>query len=217
MMNGTRPKRTPSTAPARVVVDELEVLSKRAAARRKIFSTIVLAPLVVGLLATSVYSLFPPVPTGQSRPDGAAAPDAPAPDLAGQVAALESAVTKNPQDYAALVALGNAYFDQQRFADAEKTYKRALAIDGTSPDVRVDHGTTLFYQNRALEAVAEYQSALKARPDHINAKVNLGIALHSLGQPEKAAAQWSEALSLAGDPVQRQRIQDMISKAAKGG
>lgn len=222
-MNGSRPGRVaapkPNPAP-RIVVDELEAASQRAARKRKIFSVIVLAPLVAGLLATSVYSFLPQVPSSQD-PDREETTREPAPAsdpraAAARIAALEQAVARNPKDHAAAVALGNAYYDQHRFADAEKAYRRALDLGAPGPDVRVDYGTCLFYQNRAKEAVAQYEAALKVDPKHINARINLGMAFQALGQPEKAAAVWSEALSLAADPVTRQRIQERISRAARG-
>lgn len=216
-MNGTRQKLPTATQPPNRPIDELEAASQRAQRKRKIFSIIVLAPLVAGLLGTSVYTFAPLVdPDSQFQGQQVAEASKKA-DQAGQIAALEAAIGRNPKDYPALVSLGNVYYDQSRYPEAESAYKRALAVDGTNPNVRVDYGTTLFYQDRILAAIQEYQTVLKSHPTHVNAKINLGVAYQALNQPEKATGAWTEALALTTDPDLQQHIKDLIAKVAKGG
>ncbi len=214
-MNGTKQKRTQTTPTTTRPVDELEAASNRADRRRKIFSLIVLAPLVAGMLATSVYTFAPLVNSGDQNP---AIPDTQTqskPDTTGQLAVLEQAVQANPKDYQALVALANLYFDSDRYPEAEATYRRALGINGTDTNVRVDYGTMIFYQNRPIEAINEYLTALKADPSHVNAKVNLGLAYRALKQEDKAKSTWTEALQIAPDAATKQRIEELLAGLGK--
>ncbi len=192
-----------------MALNELELQIQRVNRKRKVFSIIVLAPLVAGLLVSSVYTFMPFVGGTTSQ-----AP-AEAPPQVDPRASLEAAVSANPKDVEALVALGNAQYDAQDFKQAEASYKRALAIDPINPDVQVDMGTAILYQDRPLEAIAAYRKALDAHPRHVNALVNLGIAYHALGQNDKASQAWHDALKNTSDPDIVKRLQDLLASNKK--
>ena len=80
-----------------------------------------------------------------------------------------------PKDYAGLVNIGNQNMDHQQFAIAAECYKRALALNGTDQNVRVDYGACLHGMGLADRAIEEFQTALKSQPNHPVAHFNLGV------------------------------------------
>jgi len=58
--------------------------------------------------------------------------------LQQSVVPLLEAVNRNPDDYDALVKLGDLYYDGQQFPNAIQYYERAVAIHPENPDVRTD-------------------------------------------------------------------------------
>ncbi len=109
-----------------------------------------------------------------------------------------------PDDYTALVQLGNVHFDlgehhlqhqdttqsNEHFREASRWYERALAQNPNDVNVRTDYGLT-FYKRQPREldrAIAEYRRALAVDPRHPQALHNLVVALTEKGELEEAEA-----------------------------
>ncbi len=126
----------------------------------------------------------PPEPQGQAPPV----------DLA-EVQRLQDRVQSNPQDFEALVGLGNIDFDRRNYSDAAGYYSRALAIRDDA-NVRTDLGTMLFYTKRYDEAMAELNKVLSGNPTHAQALFNLGVVLpHGKDKPQGALQSWQKLLN----------------------
>lgn len=80
-----------------------------------------------------------------------------------------------------------------------RLYRRALAIQGSLPDVRVNYGRFLEKQGQLSEAITQYRQAIADQPWHATAHYNLGTALLQQGNTEAAEASLREALSLNPD------------------
>lgn len=95
-----------------------------------------------------------------------------------------------PDNTEAIVALGNAYFMTENFAEAEKWYNAALAKKPNDADVRSDLGNTFFFRQPPdfQRASAEYKRALEINPKHEIALQNLTIALTRKGAAKEAGA-----------------------------
>ena len=186
--------------------DNLDLEIRKVDRKRRVFSVAVLSMLVVVFVVTSVYSFAPTQMLNEPA----------APDPANQIAELEQVVQAHPKDVQAIVALGNHYFDAQRFADAAFRYDQALALDPGNPDVRTDFGTTRLYQKQPMEAISAYRQVLETHPRHVNARVNLGLAYKSLGQSEKAAAEWHDALALTEDPAIKTKVKGLLGDLGLG-
>lgn len=98
------------------------------------------------------------------------------PELAGE-AAYRARLAAAPEDFQALVSLGNLHYDRGQYAEAIFYYERALAINPDDVNVLVDTGTAYFYRqpsdpDRALEY---YQRALERAPTFPNALFNKGV------------------------------------------
>jgi cytochrome c-type biogenesis protein CcmH/NrfG len=136
----------------------------------------------------------------------------------------KSILGKDPNNVQALISLGNAYFDTDRYQEAIDAYSKALAIDPKNPDIRTDMGI----MNRKLgqfdKAIEAFRQAARDDPKHLNSQFNLGVALkNDMNDYPGAIQAWEEFLKL--EPLMkpddgrikmvRQEIQDMKAALLK--
>jgi len=166
----------------------------------------------LGRLAALAAILILVVPTVlvavvQTRPSGTI-------DPAEYLARLE----ENPDDLAALVALGNHYYDEglawwnqgdgdlalQSFAVAAGYYEQAVRQDPANTDMRTDLGTMYFYQGSLWpdstlvdQAIQTWSEVLALEPDKVEAIYNLGVAYDYQGQSSMALAAWQRVIEVA--------------------
>ena len=86
-------------------------------------------------------------------------------------------IEKNPKDKDALMFMGNANYDINRFEQAKEYYKRYLEIDPTHPGVRTDLATSYYQAKDVDAAVRELKTVLARTPEHEAALYNLGLIL----------------------------------------
>jgi tetratricopeptide (TPR) repeat protein len=88
-----------------------------------------------------------------------------------------------PDSYEAVVALGNANFDANRFEMAEKWYTAALVKNPKDINVRTDLGLTfLFREPQDVDrAIKEFGRSLELDPRHEQTLQNLVVALTKKG------------------------------------
>jgi len=134
--------------------------------------------------------------------------------LAQAVAPFEDAVKKNPNDYDALVQLGNLYYDARLYPSAIKNYEAALKIHPENADVRTDMGTAYWYAGNVDKALTEMQTSLKYRPGHPQTLFNLGwIRWQGKADPKGAVQAWEELLKDNPTYPQREQVEQNIAKA----
>ncbi|MGC2473362.1 MAG: tetratricopeptide repeat protein [Candidatus Sulfotelmatobacter sp.] len=134
--------------------------------------------------------------------------------LAQAVAPFEGAVKKNPNDYDALVQLGNLYYDARQYPSAIQDYERALKIHPENADVRTDMGTAYWYAGNVDKALTEMQTSLKYRPGHPQTLFNLGwIRWQGKADPKGAVQAWEELLKDNPTYPQREQVEQNIAKA----
>jgi predicted Zn-dependent protease len=178
--------------------------------------------IVVGYMAASWDVVPRPAEAGAAAGTPAAQPSAPAkPGLdPDEAKALESLAARQPADVAVRVELGNLHMDAERWEEAVRWYREALALDPARPDVATDLGACLVSAGRPAEALAEFEKVLRAVPDHRNALYNRGIALLQMGRGREAATAWEELLKRhPADPQLqglRARIEQIRATAAGG-
>jgi tetratricopeptide (TPR) repeat protein len=85
-----------------------------------------------------------------------------------------------------LNSLGVAHMNQQKSAEAEKYFDRALATDPAFAPAKVNLGIALLSQQKLAPAVAALEDASAKLPRDPFAWYNLGIAYKDSGEPEKA-------------------------------
>jgi hypothetical protein len=139
---------------------------------------------------------LPGAQTGGGTPAGPPAP------VMAQIQELRGRLERNPKDLAALVGLGNMEFDARKFDKADGYYRRALALDPSSPDVRTDDAVALHQSGHDIEALAQLDRVLAERPKFPNAVFNRGVVLQAIGRRSDALETFRKFLTVvpAGDP-----------------
>ena len=136
--------------------------------------------------------------TSSSAPqEGPVSPQAKA-NLVQEIAQLEEALKRDPENLQALVSLGNAYFDTNQYNKAIETYQKALKIDPKNADVRTDMGIMYRSIKDYDAAVREFRQAAKDNPAHVNSRFNLAIVLQNDKKDIPAAVvAWEDFLRVA--------------------
>jgi predicted Zn-dependent protease len=153
-----------------------------------------------------------PVVGGGPGPHGSGA----APLDSNGVGALESLAARDRTSAAARIELGNLLMDHDRFDDAARWYREALAIDPGQTDVLVDLGACLVNGGKAADGLVEFEKALKRDPGHKKALFNKGIALMETGRPTEAVAVWEGLLKRFPDDPQLQGLREQIDRIKAG-
>lgn len=164
----------------------------------------------------SVTPIVPPFASGLIEEPTAGADAHSAAGGAGAMAVIQQArdrLANNPRDLDALVFLGNANYDIQRYQEAEGLYRRALEIDSENAEVRTDLATVLYRLGRSKEAVEELQRALAIDYHHENALYNLGMMkLEAFNDREGAVAAWTQLKEATKDQQLIARLDQMIAQ-----
>jgi tetratricopeptide (TPR) repeat protein len=90
---------------------------------------------------------------------------------------------KAPDSFEAQFNLGDAYFKQQRYDEAIKSYQSSLAMarnDTEKSKVHYNVGNSLLKSQKIEESIEEYKKSLKLNPNDQETKYNLSYALEML-------------------------------------
>ncbi len=93
---------------------------------------------------------------------------------------FKKGLEKAPKNYIANFNLGDAYFKQQKYADAIKSYQKALAESKTNEQkAQVYHniGNSLLKDKKIDQSIAAYTRSLELNPNDQDTKYNLSYAL----------------------------------------
>jgi tetratricopeptide (TPR) repeat protein len=165
-----------------------------------------LAGIVFGFVVGYMSASWGP---GPGPTPAATAPSSPGPAEAtsstmidpSEEQALVAFAGRAPRDVGVRVELGNLYMDHQRWDEAIRWYREAVALNPGLIDVLTDLGACLVHSGRPAEGLAEFEKALAQNEGHRNALYNKGIALEQLGRRADAVAAWEEVLRRhPGDP-----------------
>ena len=104
----------------------------------------------------------------------------------------------DPMNQAPKIALGNLYFDAERYPEAAQWYETALSSDPKNADVSTDLGVSYYYMNQPDKALAQFDKSLKIDPKHVKTLLNVGI-VRAFGKQDLtgAAAAWEQVLALS--------------------
>lgn len=132
---------------------------------------------------------------------------------------FEHANKLNPDDYKAIVTLGNMNFEMatpkqegekwktDKLEIAQKWYEQALAKKNDDVNVRTDLGLTFFLREpkNIDRAIQEYQTALKTNPNHEGTLQNLAVAYREKNDAEnlKKVIETLEKINPTNQIVQR--------------
>ena len=155
-----------------------------------------------------------PRPPAVAGATGPASDPTPRPGLdPNEVRALEMLAAREPGNLEARIELGNLLMDHERWEEAIRWYREALALKPSQPDVLTDLGACLVHSGRPAEGLAEFDRALAIDGNHRNARFNRGVALMNMGRPAEAATVWEELLRRSPDDAQLQGLRARIAEA----
>ena len=103
-----------------------------------------------------------------------------------------------PSSPAPKIALGNLYFDAERYPEAAQWYEDALRADAKNADVSTDLGVSYYYMNQPDKALAQFDKSLQIDPKHVKTLLNVGI-VRAFGKQDLtgAAAAWEQVVALS--------------------
>lgn len=175
-----------------------------------------LAGMIFGLLAGWVigaqYATTRAVAPLAATAAAPAAGQVPAPPAQAAPALNESDVARfrqlaetQPTSAVPRVALGNLYFDAERYSDAAKWYEEAMKLDGTNADVSTDLGVSYYYLNQPDRALQQFAHSLSLNPKHTKTMLNMGI-VRAFGKQDLdgASKAWQQVVAIAPESPEGQ-------------
>ena len=96
---------------------------------------------------------------------------------------FKKGVEKAPDNFEAKFNLGDAFFKQERYDEAIKSYNSSMVFarnDLEKARVHYNIGNSLLKSQKIEESIQEYKKSLKLNPDDQEAKYNLSYALELL-------------------------------------
>lgn len=183
--------------------------------------TIILVVIVILTLSALAFFTYLEKPPSQSQtPEGSSPETQDAEALMQQVfetiTELKTIIEKDPKNLQALIALGNIYYDGQKFEEAIVYYKKALEIDPKISAVWTDMGTMYHQLGKVDSSIICYQKAIDFDSKNKSAWFNLGLVYAFDKKEEKKALwAWKRFLELSPDDPHVQMIKDEIEKLEK--
>ncbi|MDC4225898.1 MAG: tetratricopeptide repeat protein [Candidatus Manganitrophus sp.] len=135
-----------------------------------------------------------------------------------KLAEYKARLEKDPKDIEALVFMGNANYDIQRFEKAKEFYQKALEVDPNNTHVRTDLASSYRSLGETDQALEELNKVLKSDPKHEVALYNSGIILlNDKNDAEKATAAWEKLVQLKPNDPLSQELKKKISELKQTG
>jgi cytochrome c-type biogenesis protein CcmH len=130
------------------------------------------------------------------------------------IARVEKRLAETPDDLRGWTVIAPAYLQLGRYADAERAYRRILALSPPTADAETDLAEVLLAQAGdagSEEAIALLTSAAARDPAHVRSRFYLAGEATRTGDYAAAQMQWTAVLAMAkGDeawvPVARQGL-----------
>jgi tetratricopeptide (TPR) repeat protein len=127
------------------------------------------------------------------------------------------ALELRPNSPNALNGLGCVYMEQDRYAEAEATLKRAIAEKPTWTDPHFNYGRLLKKTGRNDAALSEFQKAVEMGPANATARLYLAEELEERGRIGEAEAQYRESIQLSPSASLKaqQNLTDLLLKSGR--
>ena len=137
----------------------------------------------------------------------------PASSVMEEINAYKARLKADPQDLEALIGLGNANFDIQRFGRASELYQQVLEIDPHDIRVRTDLASSLRNIGEIHAAIDELENVLALSPEHETALYNIGvIRLNNLQDLEGALTAWEKLMQAHPDVVYAPELEKRMAQ-----
>jgi tetratricopeptide (TPR) repeat protein len=120
-------------------------------------------------------------------------------DYRSEVALWADTVRRRPDNARARLALGSAFAQENRPAEAAAQFAAALRITPGDFEARLNYGLALYHLGRPDEALAQYRGLTAPSPDSPALHLDIGLALEAQGRAEEAIGEYRRALEI--DPA----------------
>ena len=99
---------------------------------------------------------------------------------------LKASLYEDPDNFDLLSALGDAYFESQRYEDAIVEYEKALKIRPDDADCLNDMGLAYFYTGNTEKGLESVEKAIESSPGYKHPWLSKGFMLMSIGRYDEA-------------------------------
>lgn len=208
----------------------LNDLKKHILLKTGLVALLLIAPALAGCERLSEEPAPVTMPDSRGRPATAPPPIAPgieaaphgglpeelreqsrAGEIMRQINLYKERLEADPQDLEALIALGNANFDIQRFDKAKDLYLRALKIDPKNVSVRTDLASCYRNLGDINQAFAELERVLAIDAGHETALYNKGVLLlNDRNDTRGAIRAWEKLIEKNPDLEYAQDLREKI-------
>ena len=114
------------------------------------------------------------------------------------LAAYERAIGCDPARLDARINLGRLLHELERYEEAERVYRDAVASCGNDPLLLFNLGVLLDEMDRTEDAIQAYEGALREDPGLADSHYNLALLYEEVGQARKAIRHMSQYRRLVG-------------------
>ena len=114
---------------------------------------------------------------------------------------LQQAYAEDPTLTDAALFLGDAYREQEKYAEAEQIYRELLTKEAHNGSLELWLGEVLTLQGKAAEARSHLERAVALSPKLFEARMGLGVLLSQQGEMDAAKAQFEAANGLKAHPA----------------
>jgi tetratricopeptide (TPR) repeat protein len=115
------------------------------------------------------------------------------------IALYEDILALNEGHAPACINLGTIFYNQRKFLQAERLYRRATVSDPNYALAYFDLGNVLDELQRLPEAIEAYRRAIRLVPRYADAHYNLALAFERRGEHRRALRHWNSYIKL--DPI----------------
>jgi len=144
-----------------------------------------------------------------AAPSGGAA-SSPMEQVRQQLEMLKKQIAQNPNDFDALVQLGNMYMDVSKFPQAIEYFNRALAVR-EEPSVRTDLGICYKQSGQMQQARDAFQRVASEQPDQWQAIYNLAIVDGEMKDYTAARAELVKLKQMRPDDPQVVKLEQALA------
>lgn len=113
-----------------------------------------------------------------------------------KIETLKSQLFDSPDNLELLSALGDLYFESQRYIEAIKVYEKVIKIDPKNADSLNDLALSQFYTGNNEAALVSVTKALEADPVYKHGWLTKGFLLMTSGKLDEAAVAFKKVKEL---------------------
>lgn len=126
---------------------------------------------------------------------------------------LQEEIAANPNNFQALVQMGNMNFDSQNYLLSTEYYSRALELRPDNVSVSTDLGTALYYADQIEAALAAFERSLSINPSHPQTLFNMGvILLEERNDKDGAIELWERLIQTNANYPQIGMVQEELAR-----